>query len=97
MATLQLAIIAIFAFGYVGIILERPLRLNKSATALLTGCVASRAFRDAGACGLFGSSGDFHWNAAGQALAARLAAESLRASGLGPPARESVLEPPAPK
>jgi Na+/H+ antiporter NhaD/arsenite permease-like protein len=37
MATLQLAIFAIFAFGYVGIILERPLRLNKSATALLTG------------------------------------------------------------
>lgn len=39
----------------------------------------TRAFLDAGACGLFGTTGDFHWNAKGQELAALQVAESLAA------------------
>ena len=48
----------------------------------------TQAFREAGSCALFESSGDFHWSAQGQELAARLASESIARAGLGPAARK---------
>lgn len=50
-------------------------------------------FRAAGADGLYFGRDNMHWNAAGQALAARLAAECVRANRAWPPVRVRAEKP----
>lgn len=69
-----------------------PTRLTDTLAVLLADAELpaldlAPVFREAGANALFRLPRDFHWSAAGQALAARRMAEFLRSRSLWPPAR----------
>src|SRR5262249_28130289 len=69
-----------------------PARLTDALAALLTErgvpfVDLAPVFREAGAEALFRLPHDFHWSAAGQALAAQHAARFLRAHKLWPPVK----------